>query len=109
MPVEQPAHEDGGGDGLDLLAEGAEGEAVDALQDAALAPFFCVGVGGGWMLEDAAEGEALHLHGEEGLVDVGGLEVGEGGQVGGGGGAEELEVALGEGEVGFLRSHLRRR
>ena len=70
VPVEQPAHEDGGGDGLDLLAEGAEGEAVDALEDAALAPLFGVGVGGGWVLEDAAQGEALHLHGEEGLVEV---------------------------------------
>jgi hypothetical protein len=34
------------------------------------------------------------------LVDVAGMEVGEGGEVGGGGWAEELEVALGEGEVG---------
>ena len=48
------------------------------------------------MFEDAAQGEALHLHGEEGLVDVAAGEVGEGGEVGGGGGAEELEVALGE-------------
>jgi hypothetical protein len=70
VPVEEPAHEDGGGDGLDLLAERAEGEAVNALQDAALAPFFGVGVGGWRVLEDAAHGEALHLHGEEGLVDV---------------------------------------
>jgi hypothetical protein len=52
------------------------------------------------VVEDAAEGEALHLHGEEGLEDVGGVEMREGGEVGGGGGAEELEVALGEGEVG---------
>ena len=27
---------------------------------------------GGWVLEDAPEEEALHLHLEEGLVDVGG-------------------------------------
>ena len=38
LPVEQPAHVDGGGDGFDLLAEGAEGEAMDALEDAAFAP-----------------------------------------------------------------------
>ena len=38
LPVEQPAHVDGGSDGLDLLAEGGEGEAMDALEDAALAP-----------------------------------------------------------------------
>ena len=44
LPAEEPAHVDGGGDGLDLLAEGGEGEAVDALQDAAFAPLdFVVG------------------------------------------------------------------
>ena len=43
VPVEEPAHEDGGGDGLDLFAERGEGEAVDALQDAALAPLDFVG------------------------------------------------------------------
>ena len=39
LPAEQPAHVDGGSDRLDLLAQGGEGEAMDALQDAALAPF----------------------------------------------------------------------
>jgi len=38
LPAEQPAHVYGGGDGLNLLAGGREGEAMDALQDAALAP-----------------------------------------------------------------------
>ena len=76
-----------GGDGFDLLAERAEGEAVDALEDAALTPLFGVGVGGGGVFEDAAHGEALELHGEEGLEDVGWLDVGEGGQGFGGGGA----------------------
>ena len=38
LPLEEPAHVDGGGDGLDLLAEGGDGAAVDALQDAAFAP-----------------------------------------------------------------------
>ncbi len=38
LPGEQPAHVDGGRDGFDLLAGGGEGEAMDALQDAALAP-----------------------------------------------------------------------
>jgi hypothetical protein len=70
MPVEEPAHEGRGGDGLDLLAERAEGEAVDALENAALAPLFGVRVGRGSVLEDAAHGEALQFHGEEGLVDV---------------------------------------
>ena len=43
LPAEQPVHVDGGGDGFDLLAAGAEGEAMDALEDAALAPFNVVG------------------------------------------------------------------
>ena len=38
LPAEEPAHVDGWGDGFDLFAEGAESAAVDALQDAALAP-----------------------------------------------------------------------
>ena len=38
LPLEQPAHVDSGRDGFDLLAEGGHGAAVDALQDAALAP-----------------------------------------------------------------------
>ena len=109
VPVEEPAHEDGGGDGFDLLAQRAEGEAVDALQDATLAPLDFVGGGGWWVFEGAAEGEALQLHGEEGLEDAGGRDVGEGGEMGGGGGAEELEVALGEGEGGGVWAHLRRR
>jgi hypothetical protein len=45
-------------------------EAVDALENAALAPLFGVRVGRGSVLEDAAHGEALQFHGEEGLVDV---------------------------------------
>ena len=39
LPLEEPAHVDGWGDGLNLLAEGSYGAAVDALQDAAFAPF----------------------------------------------------------------------
>ncbi len=38
LPVEQPAHVDGGADGFDLFAESRDGAAMDALQDAALAP-----------------------------------------------------------------------
>ena len=69
-----------GGDGFDLPAEGRQGEAVDALEDAAFAPFDVVGGVGGGVLEDASEEEALHLHVEEGLVDVGGIEIQEGGE-----------------------------
>ena len=76
LPVEEPAHVDGGGDGFDLLAEGGDGEAVDALQDAAFAPFdFVVWISvGRWLscrgiFEGSAHEEALHLHGEEGLED----------------------------------------
>ena len=39
LPAEQPAQVNGGRDGFHLLAGGGEGEAVDALEDAALAPF----------------------------------------------------------------------
>jgi hypothetical protein len=48
VPVEEPAHEDGGGDGFDGLAKGAEGETVDAVEDAALAPLDGV-VRVGWL------------------------------------------------------------
>ncbi len=46
LPAEEPAHVGGGGDGLDALAEGGEGEAVDALEEAAIAPLDCVVLGG---------------------------------------------------------------
>jgi hypothetical protein len=39
LPAQQPAHVDGGCDRLDLLARGGQREAVNALQDATLAPF----------------------------------------------------------------------
>ena len=90
LPAEEPAHVGGRGDGFDLFAEGGEGEAVDSLEDAAFAPLDGVGVFGRGVLEDAAEEEALHLHVEEGLVDVGGVEVEECGERGGGGGSEYL-------------------
>ena len=92
LPVEEPAHVDGGGDGFDLFAESGEGEAVDALEDAAFAPFdFVVGFGWWcWVFEGAAHEEALHLHGEEGLEDGGWVEVEGGGEGVGGGGAENL-------------------
>ncbi len=91
LPVEEPAHVDGGGDGLDLLAEGGEGEAVDALQDAAFAPLdFVVGSSVAGVFEGAAHEEALHLHGEEGLEDGGWVEVEAVGEGVGCGGAEDL-------------------
>src|SRR5204863_482356 len=37
LPAEEEAHQVGGGDGLDLPAQAAEGQAVDARQEAALA------------------------------------------------------------------------
>jgi len=90
LPVEEPAHVDGRSDGFDLFTEGLEGATVDALEDAALAPLclvwlFCCGI-----FEGAAEGEALHLHGEEGLMEGGWVEVEALGESGGGGGAEYL-------------------
>ena len=92
LPVEEPAHVDGGGDGFDLLAEGGDGAAVDALEDAAFAPLdFVVGfVSVCWVFEGAAHEEALHLHGEEGLEDGGWVEVQRLGEGVGGGGAEDL-------------------
>ena len=77
LPEQQPAHVDGRGDGFDLLAEGLEGAAVDALEDAALAPLDFVGFIGGWVFEGATESEALHFHGETSLVEGGWVE-GEG-------------------------------
>ena len=76
LPAEQPAHVDRGRDGLDLLARGGEGEAVDALQDAALAPFDLVVVLLRWRGCSKAPriSEALHLHREESLEDCGGVE-----------------------------------
>jgi hypothetical protein len=59
LPAEEPVHVDGGGDGFDLLATGAEGEAMDALQDAALAPFDLVGFFGWGVFEGSADEEAL--------------------------------------------------
>ena len=92
LPLEEPAHVDGWGDGLDLLAEGGDGAAVDALEDAAFAPFdFVVDfLSGGWVFEGASHEEALHLHGEEGLEDGGGVEVEGAGEGVGRGGAEDL-------------------
>jgi hypothetical protein len=39
LPAVQEAYEIGGGDGLDLAAQAADGEAVNARQQAAMAPF----------------------------------------------------------------------
>ena len=39
LPAEQPAHVDGGSNRFDLLTKRAECKAMDALEDAALAPF----------------------------------------------------------------------
>ncbi len=54
---------------------------MDALQDAALAPLDVIVIVGCGVFEGSAHEEALHLHGEEGLEDGGGIKgeaVGEG-------------------------------
>src|SRR4051812_33750121 len=38
LPAEKPAHEDGGGGGLDRLAQFADGQAMDAREQAAFRP-----------------------------------------------------------------------
>ena len=55
LPAKQPVHELRGSDGLDLLAEPAECELVNAREQAAFAPF---GFGRGWIGELAAEDDA---------------------------------------------------
>ena len=73
--MEEPAHVGGGRHGFHLLAQIAEGEAVNALQDPALAPL-------GMALSSSVfscsnmprKRKALHLNGGELLVDGAGLE-----------------------------------
>ncbi len=73
LPLEQPAYIDGGSDWLDLFAEGGYCTTMDALQDAAFAPFdVVVRVGFGCRIfEGPSHEEALHLHGQERLKDGG--------------------------------------
>ncbi len=77
LPVLQPARKNNWGHGLHGLAQAGQGEAMDALQDAALAPFDGVGrsVGGLGMLEDTTHGEALHLHDQQRLMQRRGVKV----------------------------------
>ena len=74
LPAEQPAQVDGGRDGFHLLASSCEGEAVDALEDAALAPFDFVVFAGCRTFKCAAQQQSLHLHREKGLENGGGRE-----------------------------------
>ena len=90
LPAEEPVHINGRSDGFDLLATGSKCEAVDALEDTALAPFDFEVVGGWWVFEGSAHEEALHLHGEEGFENFGWLQVEEGCEGVCGGGAENL-------------------
>src|SRR5208282_5854908 len=53
LPSQQPTHELRGSDGGDLLAQGGNGQAMNASQQAALAPF---GFGGGFYVGTAALG-----------------------------------------------------
>ncbi len=94
LPAEEPAHVDGWGDGLDLLAQRVEGAAVDTLKDAALAPLDVVIVLGRCVFEYAAHQEALHLHGEECLKDFAGIEGQALGEGIGSGGSEYLGPTL---------------
>lgn len=73
LPAEEPAHVGGGGDGLDAFAEGGEGEAVDALEESAVAPLDVVIGGDGGGFEVASHNEALHLGGQEGGAEGGGV------------------------------------
>jgi hypothetical protein len=80
LPVEKPSQVNRRSDGFDLLAEGTEGEAVDALEDSALAPLDLVVFSGRGVFEGSAHEKALHLYGEEGLEDSGGIESQAGGE-----------------------------
>ena len=88
LPVQQPAHVGGGRDGFYLFAEIAERETVNALQNAALTPFDFGVVCGGFLFEDAAKGEALHLDGDKLLKDGARLKTRERRDLPGGRGAE---------------------
>src|SRR5439155_15774927 len=61
LPAEEKAHQVGGGDGLDLPPQAAEGQAVDARQEAALAPLLLARV----RREAAAERDARALESGE--------------------------------------------
>ena len=75
LPAEEPTHVGCGRNGLDASTEGGEGEAVDALEEAAIAPLDVVNRGGCGGFKGAAHDEALHLSGEESGVEGGGVEV----------------------------------
>ena len=69
LKVEQPAQEYRRRDRLDLFAQRAQREPMNALQDAPLAPLDLVHrfVGRLRMFEDAAHRQPLHLHRQQGL------------------------------------------
>ncbi len=90
LPLEEPAHVNGGGDGFDLLAEGRYGTSVDALEDAAFAPLDFVVFCRGWIFKGAAHEKALHLHGEKGLEYGRRVEIQRLGQGGDRGGSDYL-------------------
>ena len=74
LPAQKPAHIDGGRDRLDLFARSRECEAMDALEDAPLAPFDLVVLVGCWMFKGAAHQKPLHLHRKKALEGGGGFE-----------------------------------
>src|SRR6266436_7598086 len=68
LPAEQPVHELRRSYGLNLLAELTEGEAMDASQEAALAPFRFVA---GGISEFSAQDNAVGLETKQRFVHVG--------------------------------------
>ena len=74
LPAQKPAHVHSRSNGLDLLARSRQGEPVDALQKASLAPFDMVIVLRGRTFERSAHQQALHFHCQKGLKDGGRAE-----------------------------------
>src|SRR5205085_858511 len=70
LPAEEEAHEVGGGDGIDLAPQSANGEVMDARQEPALAPLAAARA----RRERAAEHDAVALEARERRLDRRGAE-----------------------------------
>ena len=104
LPGQKEAQEIAGGDRLDLGPQPLDGIAMDAGQQAALAPFVVIGAGG----EAAAHHEAFGLQRGEGLGDLMGFEAQGCGQRGLGDGPQPLEPAAQDLDQRRLRRPARR-